>query len=102
MSGRLVAYCHPDVLCKVFPKWIDELSAEACSTKINSLVAQAEAQRLAKLIKGNEANVAHKVQAKISGQVLKATLTNDFDNDDFPDFKKGRGSGPLYDDLTPD
>lgn len=97
-----VAYCHPDIVCKVFLEGIDELIANTSAIEINSWVTRSKAQRRAKLVKIDVANVAHQAQAEMSGQVLELAPNDGFDGEDFPDFEKVRESGPLHDKLNTD
>lgn len=67
---RYVAYCHPNILCKVFPEGIDELHVDTSVVEILALVTKSKVARLDKLIKINKANVARQAKVKISSQVL--------------------------------
>lgn len=76
--------------------------AEASQAEITSLVTVLKATQLEKSIKINEVNIARVSQAKIFRHVLEVALVDGFDEEDFPDLKKGRQFGPLSDRLTPD
>lgn len=55
-----------------------------------------------KLIKINEANITILAQEKIYGQVLEAAPVDSFEDENFPDFEKGKQIVPLPVDLNPD
>lgn len=83
-------------------KGIDQLTAEVNPTKNTTLVTKSKAIRLEKLIKIIEVNVTKAAQAKMLEQVFETTLVDDFEDEDFPYFEKGRWPGALLDGIVHD